>query len=171
VRWYLARRGASRELGGNEALLNWLVAGVVVFLQFSHLSGARADAGREAFASLPTGAADYVAAQRIGGRMFNRYNDGGYLIYRLAPQARVVVDGRADVYGDQFLKDYMHVYDGGADWQARFERLAVDFAVLPLDAPIRQLLLVQGRFHEVYRDAHFSVLRRAAVPVLAPASS
>lgn len=171
VRWYLARRGAASELGGNEALLNWLVAGVVVFLQFSHLSGARADAGREASARLPRGAADYVAAQRIGGRMFNRYNDGGYLIYRLAPQARVVVDGRADVYGDQFLKDYMHVYDGGADWQARFERLAVDFAVLPLDAPIRQLLLAQGRFHEVYRDAHFSVLRRAAVPVLAPASS
>jgi hypothetical protein len=158
-------------LGGKEALLNWLVAGVVVFLQFSHLSGARADAGREASARLPTGAADYVAAQRIGGRMFNRYNDGGYLIYRLAPQARVVVDGRADVYGDQFLKDYMHVYDGGADWQARFERLAVDFAVLPLDAPIRQLLLAQGRFREVYRDKHFSVLRRAVVPVPAPASS
>jgi hypothetical protein len=171
IRWYLARRGAASELGGKEALLNWLVAGVVVFLQFSHLSGARADAGREASARLPTGAADYVAAQRIGGRMFNRYNDGGYLIYRLAPQARVVVDGRADVYGDQFLKDYMHVYDGGADWQARFERLAVDFAVLPLDAPIRQLLLAQGRFREVYRDKHFSVLRRAVVPVPAPASS
>jgi hypothetical protein len=171
MRWYLARRGAGGELGTNEALLNWLVAAVVVFFQFTHLAGARADAGRTVPAMLPTGAADYVQAHGIGGRMFNRYGDGGYLIYRLAPQARVVVDGRADVYGDRFLEDYVHVYAGGADWQARFERLAVDFAVLPLDAPIRQLLLAQGRFHEVYRDRHFSVLRRAAVPVLAPASS
>jgi hypothetical protein len=171
MRWYQARRGAGGDLGRNEALVNWLAAAAVVFFQFSHLAGARADAGRDASAMLPTGAADYVAAHGIGGRMFNRYGDGGYLIYRLAPQARVVVDGRADVYGDRFLQDYVHVYEGGAGWQAGFERLAVDFAVLPLDAPIRQLLLAQGRFREVYRDRHFSVLRRAAVPVLAPASS
>jgi hypothetical protein len=72
------------------------------------------------------------------------------------------------MYGDAFLKDYLHVYQGGADWQAKFERLAVDLAVLPLDAPIRQLLLAHGRFREVYRDKHFSVLQRSASPASRP---
>ncbi len=161
VRWYLARRGTGGELGHGEFVVNWLVAGAVVFYQLLPDSP-QANAEREARALPVKGAADYVEAHRIGGRLFNQYGDGGYLIYRLAPRAKVVVDGRADVYGDQFLKDYLHVYQGGADWQAKFERLAVDFAVLPLDAPIRQLLLAGGRFREVYRDKHFSVLQRGA---------
>jgi hypothetical protein len=163
VRWYLARRSAAGgELGRGESALNWLVAAAVAFYQFSHLFDAQANAGREGRTVLVKGAADYLAAHRIGGRLFNQYGDGGYLIYRLAPYAKVVVDGRADMYGDQFIKDYLHVYQGGADWQAKFERLAVDLAVLPLDAPIRQLLLAGGRFREVYRDRHFSVLQRRA---------
>jgi hypothetical protein len=49
----------------------------------------------------------------------------------------------------------------------KFDRLAVDLAVLPLDAPIRQLLLENGRFRELYRDEHYSVLQRATVRGLA----
>jgi hypothetical protein len=65
------------------------------------------------------------------------------------------------LYGDKFILDYMRVYGGAADWQAKFDRLAVDLAVLPLDAPIRQLLLENRLFREVYRDKHYSVLQRA----------
>jgi hypothetical protein len=163
VRWYLARRGAAGpDLGAKEFVLNWALA-----LAFAacfpawvhrHQPGS---AGRTG-ASVPAkGAADFVEAHRIGGKLFNQYADGGYLIYRLAPQARVVVDGRADVYGDRFIKDYLDVYQGAADWQAKFERLGADLAVLPLDAPIRQLLLAHTPFREVYRDKHYSVLQRA----------
>jgi hypothetical protein len=168
VRWYLARRVAGADLGKGESAINWLIAGAVAFYQFSHLFDVQANTGRGGRTLLVKGAADYVAAHRIGGRLFNQYGDGGYLIYRLAPHAKVVVDGRADMYGDAFLKDYLHVYQGGADWQAKFERLAVDLAVLPLDAPIRQLLLAHGRFREVYRDKHFSVLQRSASPASRP---
>ena len=156
VRWYLARRGADKELGQREFAANWVLAAAVVlclppFLRGMHPDGAGVDA---------RGAADFVAAHGAGTRLFNSYGDGGYLIYRLAPRFKVTVDGRADVYGDRFIADYLHVYGGAADWKAKFDRLGVDLAVLPLDAPIRQLLLADAGFREVYRDKHRSVLQR-----------
>ncbi len=156
VRWYLVRRGVHKDLGRREVAVNWVLAAAVVLCLPACLRGAHADgAGVE-----PRGAADFIAAHGAGTRLFNSYGDGGYLIYRLAPRFKVVVDGRADVYGDRFIADYLQVYGGAADWKAKFDRLAVDLAVLPLDAPLRQLLLADGVFREVYRDGHRSVLQR-----------
>jgi hypothetical protein len=164
ARWYMARRGAGKELGKEEFILNWLVAGVLAFCLPLYLHGRQPDPARrmgaEPGAELPRGAADFIEAHGTGGKLFNRYGDGGYLIYRLAPRFMVTIDGRADLYGDRFIKDYIAVYHGGADWRAKFERLGADLAVLPLDAPIRQLLLEDPRFREVYRDKSFSVLQR-----------
>jgi hypothetical protein len=160
--WYMARRGAGRELGKYEYALNWLFAAVIALCMPAYVHSKQTQAGNRPNQVRVEGAAGYIAAQGLRGNVFNEYSDGGYLIYRLAPRARVAVDGRADLYGDQFIKDYMRVYEGASDWQAKFDRLAVDLAVLPLDAPIRQLLLENGRFRELYRDKHYSVLQRAA---------
>jgi len=43
----------------------------------------------------PSGAADFLQAHHIPGRIFNTYSDGGYLMWRLWPQQRVLLDGRA----------------------------------------------------------------------------
>jgi hypothetical protein len=161
IRWYMARRSAGQELGNYEYALNWVVAGVVVLCLPAYVHSEQTQAGRRPDRMLVEGAASFIAARGLSGNVFNEYGDGGYLIYRLAPSTKVAVDGRADMYGDQFIKDYLRVYQGAADWQAKFERLAVDLAVLPLDAPIRQLLLENGRFRELYRDKHYSVLQRA----------
>jgi hypothetical protein len=161
VRWYLAWRSAGRELGNVEYALNWLFAGVVGLCLPAYVHSKQAQTGSKPDQLLVEGAAGFIAAQGLRGNLFNEYGDGGYLIYRLFPRARVAVDGRADMYGDKFIQDYLRIYGAASDWQAKFDRLAVDLAVLPLDAPIRQLLLEKERFREVYRDKHYSVLQRA----------
>ena len=93
--------------------------------------------------------------------MFNAYGDGGYLIYRLGPERKVCIDGRVDVYGDKFFKEHKDIYSGTADWKAKFDRLAIDFAILGNDAPIRQLLLADGSFREAFHDGRHSVLLRS----------
>lgn len=50
---------------------------------------------RAATWTTPESAADFVLANRLTGPLFNTYEQGGYLIWRLAPDARVFVDGRA----------------------------------------------------------------------------
>lgn len=42
----------------------------------------------------PAGAANFIEKNSIRGDIFNHYNWGGYLIWRLYPQHRVFVDGR-----------------------------------------------------------------------------
>jgi tetratricopeptide (TPR) repeat protein len=52
---------------------------------------------------LPSGAADFIQARRITGRMFNNYETGGYLVWRLWPLQRDFIDPRGlseEVYAD-----------------------------------------------------------------------
>jgi tetratricopeptide (TPR) repeat protein len=52
---------------------------------------------------LPSGSADFIQAHRITGRMFNNYETGGYLVWRLWPMQRDFIDPRGlseEVYAD-----------------------------------------------------------------------
>ncbi len=44
--------------------------------------------------------------------IYNEYIWGGYLIWRLYPDYRVYIDGRADVYGDSLVNELLQVKDG-----------------------------------------------------------
>jgi hypothetical protein len=169
-RRYASTAGCGEQLGqGAEGVLNWIVLAAIVIGLSLYQPRLRGDTAKEA-TGLPAAAADYVIANRIVGNMFNGYGDGGYLIYRLGPGRKVCIDGRVDVYGDAFFKDYKDIYSGTAEWKEKFERLAIDFAILGIDAPIRQLLLADGSFRETYRDKQYSVLLRT-VPRQAALSS
>lgn len=43
----------------------------------------------------PSGAADFLLSHHITGKIFNTYEQGGYLIWRLWPEQQVFIDGRA----------------------------------------------------------------------------
>jgi hypothetical protein len=63
----------------------------------------------------PSGAADFVLAHGVTSRMFNTYEFGGYLIWRLWPQQRVFIDGRA--LSESIFNDYARILynHSGAD--------------------------------------------------------
>lgn len=56
---------------------------------------------------LPAGAADYLAAHPPAGPIFNTYEQGGYLIWRLAPGTRVFIDGRS--LSETVYRDYQQI--------------------------------------------------------------
>jgi hypothetical protein len=55
----------------------------------------------------PAGAADFLAYHRIAAPLFNTYEHGGYLMWRLAPRERVFIDGRA--LSDALFMDYARI--------------------------------------------------------------
>jgi hypothetical protein len=57
--------------------------------------------------TLPAGAADYLAAHHVTGPIFNTYEQGGYLIWKLGPHARVFIDGRS--LSEAVYKDYNQI--------------------------------------------------------------
>jgi hypothetical protein len=64
----------------------------------------------------PGEAADFLIDHKVTGRLFNTYEDGGYLMWRLSPQEQVFIDGRA--LNETVWYDYIHMafnadYQGG----------------------------------------------------------
>lgn len=55
----------------------------------------------------PLQATEFIRAQNIKGNMFNDYNYGAYMLYRLYPLHHVFIDGRADVYECCEMRDYL----------------------------------------------------------------
>lgn len=56
---------------------------------------------------IPEGAADYVRANGLTGALFNTYEQGGYLIWKLWPQERVFIDGRS--LSESVYRDYQQI--------------------------------------------------------------
>ncbi len=57
----------------------------------------------------PAGAADFLISHRITQPIFNTYEYGGYLIWRLWPQERVFIDGRA--LSESVFRNYRRILD------------------------------------------------------------
>jgi hypothetical protein len=69
---------------------------------------------RAATWKFPVAAADFILQNRIPGPLFNTWEDGGYLIWRLWPQQRVFIDGRA--LSETAHQDYQEIlYNLGSD--------------------------------------------------------
>ncbi len=55
----------------------------------------------------PVEAVDFLTSHHVTGRLFNTYELGGYLMWRLWPQASVFLDGRA--LNESVWQDYLHM--------------------------------------------------------------
>ena len=83
------------------ALLAVAVADVASSRFYSRVGSFR-EAGFEPLEVLyPVGAVDWIERERPPGRIAHHMADGGYLIWRLWPDYRVLVDGRLEVYGEE----------------------------------------------------------------------
>jgi hypothetical protein len=115
--------------------------------------------------NFPSGAASFLASHRPSGPMFNHYNFGGYFIWKLYPDYPVYIDGRADVYGDQFLHDFAKVYYvTDPDWLRIIRQWHIQTVILPPDAPLIAALRLTHGWKEAYSDSRAVVLTYAPQP-------
>ena len=63
--------------------------------------------------------------------MFNDFNWGGYLLYRLWPNQRVFIDSQSDFYGEAFTRQYAAVLAGSDDWQGILNQYSVNWIIIP----------------------------------------
>jgi hypothetical protein len=107
---------------------------------------------REQRKSLPVDAAAWILKNRPEGEMFNPYNWGGYLIWSLYPHYRVFADGRTDLYGDKFLRQYLQVQLGRPGFEAALAEYDVNLVLTYPDDALSLRLECLGGWEEVYRD-------------------
>ena len=86
---------------------------------------------------------------------------GGYLIYRLYPGVRMVVDDRHDFYGEEFIKSYlkmMHVEPGWEDFLLQHRARCV---IVPKDSALANILAESPGWQPIYHDAVAVVFARS----------
>ncbi len=84
----------------------------------------------------PVGAAAFLAAHPPDRPIFNHYDWGGYLIWKLYPRTRVFIDGRADLYGEAVFQEFMQTYLLTKDWQQTLNRWQIGTVIVPPESAL-----------------------------------
>ncbi len=101
---------------------------------------------------LPVKVTQYLAAEHPSGPMFNSYNWGGYLMYAL-PDEKVFVDGRTDLYGDDFLtNDYLSTARGEPGWRETLDKYGIKLVVVEANSGLARTLRGESDWTLDYED-------------------
>lgn len=136
-----------------------IFAGFVIFVALWVRSVIQREPRAEA-ENFPAQAISFLAQHQLPGPLFNHYNWGGYLIWKLYPRYEVFADGRADVYGDQFLDDLAEIYFVRDHWRQKFEAWPIRTVIVPPNAPLIAALRLQSGWKQVYADQQAIILER-----------
>jgi hypothetical protein len=123
----------SRRLIRSEFDSKQMPVAAVKFLQDEAQAGERSKNGREP--------------------VFSTDAWGGYLIYRMYPERKVVVDDRHDLYGSDRIRQYLILTQGEVGWQKVLKDWNIQTTLLPADSTLTNLLReLPQEWREVYGD-------------------
>jgi len=101
---------------------------------------------------MPVQAADYLERNAMRLPVLSPDSWGGYLIYRVYPAGRVVVDDRHDLYGAAFFKSYLKMTRIEPGWQDFLREHDVACVLFPRDSAIATVLRQTPGWKSVYED-------------------
>jgi len=146
----------------NRTMLNAvIILGVALFAIFHTFRVAQLQPQGEG-RQFPAEAVAFLQDHLPVKRLFNDYDWGGYLIWKLYPPTRVFIDGRADVYGDKFLEQYWNDYQLKDAWRENLSAWGIQAVIIPPDSSLATGLRLSPQWQIAYQD------RKAIVLVVNP---
>jgi hypothetical protein len=112
----------------------------------------------------PVESADLIAERNVREPIFCPDSWGGYLIYRLYPQVKIVVDDRHDLYGERFFKEYLKVMQVESNWEGVLNDMHVNWVVAPTNSPLVTIMKVTPRWIVIHEDTTSVLFHRAQSP-------
>ena len=115
----------------------------------------------------PVAAVEFMKRHPITGNMFNSDEFGDYVIFAAWPTYRVFMDGRSDMYGEKYGRDYLraaHVLPG---WKTVFEKYDISWVLFDTKSPLTAALQEQRDWQAIYSDSVATILVKK-VPVHRP---
>lgn len=116
---------------------------------------------REAWPRLkwdPVPAAALSELEGCRGNLYNRYDEGGYLLW-FAPGRPVFLDGRQDPFPQALVLEHIEMETGARDYKATFDRHDIRCAFLPVASPVAKSLMT-ANWTQLYRDSQWIVFRK-----------
>ena len=106
----------------------------------------------------PARAVAFLQAHPPSGHIFNHYDWGGYLIWKLYPSTPVFIDGRADLYGESFLNQFADTFQLKGNWREPFQRWNIDTVLVPADSALATGLRSAPGWTVAYEDSQAIIL-------------
>jgi len=98
----------------------------------------------------PVSALNHVPIKLRQQAVLNSYNFGGYLIFS---GIKPFIDGRADMYGDRFIFDYVSLMmPSRAGLDHAIEKYGIQWMILKADSPVLDMLDTFPSWHRLYAD-------------------
>jgi hypothetical protein len=94
--------------------------------------------------------------------MFNSYNWGGYLIFKLWPDYPVYIDGRTDLYDDAFIRRYVDVVVANEGWQDALQEDEVNLVLIEKNSTLAKFLRQDPGWKEIHSDQMAAIFERIA---------
>ena len=132
---------------------------MAVFALVKWVGLARNQDAREA-EQFPQKAVAFLRASDQPRKIFVYYDWGGYAIWKLYPEYRVFVDGRADLYGDDLLRQFKTAVQLRTGWRDVLDRWKVEAVLVPPSCALAQALLLDPNWHAVFSDSKAIILSR-----------
>jgi hypothetical protein len=125
--------------------------------RLQHSVGSQSTVEAEQF---PAKAVEFMRAHQPPQPVFNEYGWGGYLIWKLYPDYPVYIDGRADVYGDAFIEEFMATHDGETIWKESLSKHGVRTVMIKPDAALASLLRQDQGWQKIFEDSQAVIFVR-----------
>ena len=110
----------------------------------------------------PEAAVNYLEKQNVQGPIVSPDSWGGYLIYRLYPRVRMVVDDRHDFYGDEFLKSYLKMVHAEPGWDDFLRQHETHCVLVPKNSALANILAETTGWRPIYSDDVATVFVRTS---------
>lgn len=117
----------------------------------------------------PDNAAAFIERENLPGEIFNSYNEGGFITWRLGPKYRDYIDGRAIPFGEELsLRNtlLLGTPPESPDWQREAERYDINTIIVPLayyaldQFPVLRQFCDGETWRPVYLDERSAVFLR-----------
>lgn len=108
----------------------------------------------------PVQAANWIEMHPMQENVFNDFNWGGYLLYRLWPNQRVFIDSQSDFYGEGFLRQYEQVITTSNGWESVLNQYKIQWVIIPINSPLASTLAGMPEWQVAYSDQIAIILSR-----------
>jgi len=157
---WIPLRASSRPTPRPLQIINVIIVAVIAIAALARIGGVVENQANVERAKYPAAAVEWIQQNRPAPNLYNSYGWGGYLIWKLYPDYLVYIDGRADVYGDAFIEDFLEIYRASAGWENKLAKKNVRLVLIEPDAPLARALANDSQWTRVFADSQSAIFEK-----------
>jgi hypothetical protein len=147
--WYTNRNLHTRAIDSSLRPYLWPTVGMVLVIVLVTTGLIRFQFDDKKF---PVKAVEFLRREKIPGNVFNDDEFGDYMIYAAWPTYRVFMDGRSDMYGEKFGRDYLRIANVEPGWKQTMKKYGIGWVIFDTESPLTAALKEQPDWQSIYSD-------------------